>query len=137
MTGVALKPADDLRPTAGLIVEDIRARLAALVPGLEVHHVGATAMPAAVTKGDVDVVVRVSSAQFSALVEALKPSFTEKQRENWTPEFASFGDESSYALPVGVQVVGRPWAEATVLAAMSEIERGASEDEGYPHTPVP
>ena len=107
MTGVDLKPADDLQPAAGLIVEAIRARLAALMPGLEVHHVGATALPASVTKGDVDVVVRVSSAQFSALVEALKPRFTEKQRENWTAEFASFGDYGSYALPVGVQVVVR------------------------------
>ena len=105
MTGVDLKPADDLRPAAGLIVADLRTRLEALLPGLEVHHVGATALPASVTKGDVDVVVRVSSAQFSVLVEALKPRFTEKQRENWTPEFASFGDEGSYALPVGVQVV--------------------------------
>ena len=107
MTGVDLKPADDLHAAAGLIVADIRARLTALMPGLEVHHVGATAMPASVTKGDVDVVVSVSSAQLAAVVEALRPRFTEKQRENWTPEFASFGDDGSYALPVGVQVVVR------------------------------
>ncbi len=46
-------------------------------------------------------------------------------------------DRVSKGLPIGVQVVGRPWAEATVLAAMAEIERGTHDDEGYPLTPVP
>ncbi len=34
-------------------------------------------------------------------------------------------------LPIGVQVVGRPWADATVLAAMSQIERATG---GYQRT---
>ncbi len=45
-------------------------------------------------------------------------------------------DAQSAGLPVGVQVVARPWAEATVLAAMSAVEDAVKGDEGYPHTPV-
>lgn len=45
-------------------------------------------------------------------------------------------DRVSKGLPIGVQVVGRPWAEATVLAVMAEIERGVQGDDGFPVTPV-
>ena len=30
-----------------------------------------------------------------------------KQPENWTPNFASFGDDSGYELPLGIQLVAR------------------------------
>jgi fatty acid amide hydrolase len=46
-------------------------------------------------------------------------------------------DRKSVGLPVGVQVVGRPWQDATALALMGAIEAEASRDEGYPKTPVP
>ena len=45
-------------------------------------------------------------------------------------------DQASDGLPIGVQVVGRPWAEATVLAAMAAIEEGVKGDAGFPRTPV-
>jgi fatty acid amide hydrolase len=46
-------------------------------------------------------------------------------------------DRQSKGLPVGVQVIARPWAESTVLAAMTEIERSVRTDDGFPVTPVP
>ncbi len=45
-------------------------------------------------------------------------------------------DAESAGLPVGVQVVARPWAEATVLAVMRAIEEAARNDPSFPHTPV-
>lgn len=45
-------------------------------------------------------------------------------------------DAASVGLPVGVQVAGRPWAEATVLAAMGAIETEVQSDAGFPRTPV-
>jgi Asp-tRNA(Asn)/Glu-tRNA(Gln) amidotransferase A subunit family amidase len=39
-------------------------------------------------------------------------------------------------LPVGVQIVGRPWAEPTVLAAMIAVEEAVSASPGFPKTPV-
>jgi fatty acid amide hydrolase len=44
-------------------------------------------------------------------------------------------DRRSAGLPVGVQVVGKPWAEDVVLAAMMAIEE-ALDEEGRPRTPV-
>ncbi len=43
---------------------------------------------------------------------------------------------ASAGLPVGIQVVGRPWREDQVLAAMAGIEAGAKKREDFPVTPV-
>jgi fatty acid amide hydrolase len=45
-------------------------------------------------------------------------------------------DRASAGLPVGVQLVGRPWRDHEVLAAMRAIEAEVSTDPGYPVTPV-
>ena len=45
-------------------------------------------------------------------------------------------EAESAGLPVGVQVVGRPWREDQVLAAMQLLETRAREGETFPHTPI-
>jgi fatty acid amide hydrolase len=45
-------------------------------------------------------------------------------------------DAASADLPVGVQVVGRPWRDHEVLAAMAAIEAEVSREDRYPATPV-
>ena len=42
----------------------------------------------------------------------------------------------SEGLPIGVQVVSRPYREDVALAVMSAIEEGAQLDAGYPKTPL-
>ena len=44
-------------------------------------------------------------------------------------------DKASAGLPVGVQIVARPWREATVLAVMQAIEDGVRGDDDFPRTP--
>ncbi|WP_019139762.1 amidase [Noviherbaspirillum massiliense] len=44
-------------------------------------------------------------------------------------------EEGSAGLPVGVQVVARPWREHVALAAMQEIERVARQQPDFPFTP--
>jgi GrpB-like predicted nucleotidyltransferase (UPF0157 family) len=81
------------------------ARIERLVPGAEVVHVGSIAVPGALTKGDVDLMVRVSGAAFGAAVRALRSAYTIHQPENWSPTFASFLDAEATDPPVGVQLV--------------------------------
>ncbi len=45
-------------------------------------------------------------------------------------------DAKSAGLPVGVQIVGRPWEEDRVLAAMIAIEDVVAKAPGFPRTPV-
>jgi GrpB-like predicted nucleotidyltransferase (UPF0157 family) len=104
---VELRRVDELQPQTEPTLEAALTRLHAVLPDVETHHVGATAIPGAVTKGDVDLVVRVTSTQFPVVVRSLGTLFDKKQAENWTDEFASFGDDDSFELPLGIQVVVR------------------------------
>jgi fatty acid amide hydrolase len=45
-------------------------------------------------------------------------------------------DAASFGLPVGVQVVSRPWREDQVLAVMSALEKHFRATNDFPHTPI-
>jgi fatty acid amide hydrolase len=45
-------------------------------------------------------------------------------------------ERGSAGLPAGVQIIGRPWREDTVLAAMLALESGARDRPDFPRTPV-
>jgi GrpB-like predicted nucleotidyltransferase (UPF0157 family) len=81
------------------------ARIARLLPGAEVTHVGSTAVPGALTKGDVDLMVRVAADELEAAARALSGAYAIHQPENWSPTFASFLDAEAGDPPVGVQLV--------------------------------
>ena len=91
-----------------MVAEDLRrvsALLGTLLPEVECHHIGATAIPGALTKGDLDVLLRVENSKFSSVIEILRKNFAVKQPQNWNPYFASFGSDTGYSLPLGVQLV--------------------------------
>jgi len=115
MAPVNLKTVNELKPQVDRVLTQVTVQLGALCPDAELHHIGATAMPGALTKGDVDVLLRVSRARFQVVVDVLKQHFTVKQPANWTPEFASFGDDASYELPLGVLVVVKDASEDFLL----------------------
>jgi len=102
-----LQRVDELQPQIESTLDAALTRLRAVLPDVEAHHVGATAIRGAVTKGDVDVVVYVTATHFPDVVRSLGALFDKKQAENWTDEFASFGDDESFDLPLGIQVVVR------------------------------
>lgn len=104
---VRIMRADDVHDLAEGVVDAHRKVVLELVPGAEVEHVGATAVPGALTKGDVDVLVRVGEAEFPAAVEALSCRYAIHQPHNWTPTLASFTDPDAGELPVGIQLVVR------------------------------
>jgi fatty acid amide hydrolase len=45
-------------------------------------------------------------------------------------------DAGSFGLPVGVQVIGRPWREDAVLAVMGTLEAHSRTTNDFPHTPI-
>jgi GrpB-like predicted nucleotidyltransferase (UPF0157 family) len=102
---IILKITDDLRLQIDRTLKHLSARIKAVLPEMELHHIGATAIPGALTKGDLDVLLRVSPEGFPAVVDTLRRQFQVKQPDNWTPQFASFGDDTTFELPVGIQVV--------------------------------
>jgi GrpB-like predicted nucleotidyltransferase (UPF0157 family) len=57
------------------------------------------------TKGDVDLLVRVSEPDFPAAVEALRRRYAIHQPHNWTPTLASFKAPDEASVGVGIQLV--------------------------------
>lgn len=113
------------------------------LPDAMVEQIGATAIPGAWSKGDVDLLVRVPAPELAAAVEALRSLYTPHQLENWTATFASF---VLLGAAVGVQLVAaagpedvefvrfreRLSADPALLARYNELKRcheGAAEDD--------
>jgi GrpB-like predicted nucleotidyltransferase (UPF0157 family) len=99
------------QPSAGFLAqadspfEHHKREILERLPHAQVEHIGATSVPGALTKSDLDLQVRVEQGHFASAVEQLKGLYQIHQPENWTSCFASFKDEGNLNLPVGVQVV--------------------------------
>jgi len=104
MAKVFFKPSEVYRERAQTICSKVEGIVCDQLPDADVQDIGATSVPGLLTKGDVDINVRVSRQDFPKAVELLKSNFGVAQPENWGDGFASFSDEGSYELPVGVQL---------------------------------
>ncbi len=69
----------------------------------EIRHVGATAIPGCLTKGDLDVVVRVAPEDFAQAEAALAERFARNNGSDLTEAFAAFEDPSA-SPHVGIQL---------------------------------
>jgi GrpB-like predicted nucleotidyltransferase (UPF0157 family) len=100
-----LRRASELWPLADRAFQRHSREIRSLVPTAEVEHVGATAVPGLLTKGDVDLLVRVPEGDFPGAAAALRRRYEVDQPANWTGTFASFAEEQEGDVPVGVQLV--------------------------------
>jgi GrpB-like predicted nucleotidyltransferase (UPF0157 family)/GNAT superfamily N-acetyltransferase len=121
---IELHRIDDLATLVAPVLADLRGELETLVPGIPVEHVGATSLPDGLTKGDVDVNVRVHADQFDDVVAALSTRFEAAQPQNWTATFASFSDDRG-GLPVGIQVTVRGSDDDFLVAARDRLRADA------------
>jgi len=131
MAKISLRSTRELSACIDRTLARLIPQLRALLPGAELHHVGATALPEAVTKGDLDILVRVPEAGFSEATETLKSHFSTKQPENWTHEFASFGDDTAYEVPVGVQLLVKDCEQDFMLFIRDYLAANPSAVAGY------
>jgi GrpB-like predicted nucleotidyltransferase (UPF0157 family) len=99
------RPEEANREAVNSTFEDHRWAITALLAEAEVEHIGSTAVPGALTKGDLDLLVRVPHSQFDSAVAALRRRYAVNQPQSWTSQFASFKQEPADEIPVGVQLV--------------------------------
>ncbi|MEV6635987.1 GrpB family protein [Actinoplanes sp. NPDC051470] len=98
-----LRRSDDLLPAAREILDQERRRLARLLSTPhELVLSGGSSAPGALTKGDVDLHLRVPPAAFDAVVATLTGIYQVVRPEIWQPTLATFAVESD--LPTGVAV---------------------------------
>ncbi|MBI3577517.1 GrpB family protein [Candidatus Gottesmanbacteria bacterium] len=105
MSQVYFKPSVEFFDKANKIFEEQKLRISTLLPYANVEHIGSTAIPNSVTKGDIDISIKVYKDHFIEAVKTLKTIYEVNQTENWTGTFASFKDESSLGIDFGVQLV--------------------------------
>lgn len=90
---------------ANTFAADMTSRLHCLLgDSTEIVHVGATSIPGCLTKGDVDLVVRVGARDFPAARNTLDENFDKNSGSVRDDRFASYvADEKAF--PLGIQLV--------------------------------
>jgi GrpB-like predicted nucleotidyltransferase (UPF0157 family) len=80
-----------------------KKKILRLLPEADVQHVGSTAIPNSLTKGDLDIQVRVPAEMFTAAVEKLSTLYEINEGSVQTDYFRAFQDDT-FDLPLGVQL---------------------------------
>jgi GrpB-like predicted nucleotidyltransferase (UPF0157 family) len=73
------------------------------IPDADIQHVGSTAIPGSITKGDLDIQVRVSQVSFQDAVQKLSGIYDLNEGSTQTDWFRAFKDDLSIP-PLGVQL---------------------------------
>lgn len=105
MGNVHFRPTSNFLRLANKIFEEQKVKIMQLLPYAGVQHIGSTSIPNSVTKGDLDLVIRVPREEFKHAAEELKSIYDINQPENWSDTFASFKDEKNLGIDFGVQLV--------------------------------
>lgn len=89
---------------AQILFEATREKLIPLLPsGTQIEHIGATAIPGCITKGDLDIAVRVEAAHFEMCRDILSEQYQGNLGSIRTSTFAAFMDERTDP-PLGIQL---------------------------------
>jgi len=102
---MVIRPESECRDVVRVVQAEHRSRIGGRLPQAKIEHIGATSVEGSLTKGDLDLLVRVPGIGFEEAVVALGGLYAIHQRENWTPTFASFKAEPDPQVPLGVQLV--------------------------------
>jgi GrpB-like predicted nucleotidyltransferase (UPF0157 family) len=92
-----------VRAKAEQAFERHRERITRLLPFADVQHVGSSAIPGSITKGDLDIQVRVPAGMFEASERALAELYARNTESSRTEEFSSFKDDNEDP-PLGIQL---------------------------------
>ena len=80
-----------------------RKRILRVVLNADIQHIGSTAIPGSLTKGDLDIQVRVRQKDFKKAQNALSKIYKSNKGNPPTKTYASFKDDSA-TIPLGVQL---------------------------------
>ncbi len=93
---------DAYRNAASLLTRTIH-QLRTLLPRAQIAHVGSTSIPGCLTKGDLDLAIRVEQKDFEAAEFVLDSMFDRNEGSYKSPSFASFRKDTTPSL--GIQLV--------------------------------
>ncbi|MED4071945.1 GrpB family protein [Priestia endophytica] len=94
------------REAAETLFLEEKAKLQSLLPHAEIHHVGSTAIPGSLTKGDVDIQVIVNQEDFNSSKEILVKYYDVNAGSVSDVTFISFKEDDRNP-PLGIQLTVR------------------------------
>jgi GrpB-like predicted nucleotidyltransferase (UPF0157 family) len=123
---VYFAPEENFRDGVERLFRRVEARLRSLVPNADIQHVGSTAIPGSLTKGDLDVQVRVAAADYAAARARLAEAYAINEGGFAADDATSFEDYSGQpALGVHLTVAGGggdiQWQFRDLLRASSDL----------------
>ncbi|WP_127509661.1 GrpB family protein [Paenibacillus humicus] len=80
-----------------------KAKLLAVLPEADIQHVGSTSLPRGLTKGDLDIQVRVRADRFAEAVVMLSSLYERNEGSSSTEHFRAFKDDGAVP-PLGIQL---------------------------------
>jgi GrpB-like predicted nucleotidyltransferase (UPF0157 family) len=123
---VHFAPEQDFRDMVGRLFQRVEAQVRNLVPSADVQHVGSTAIQGSLTKGDLDVQVRVAGPEYVAAKDKLSKIYAVNTGGFAADDAISFEDYGTQP-PLGVHltVIGGSadiqWKFRDLLMASSEL----------------
>lgn len=85
----------DIRNNIDIIFKKISKLLIKLIPDAKIEHVGSTAIPGSITKGDIDIQVRIDQSQFTKAKNILNQYFEIDIINPATKDYCGFIDRKS------------------------------------------
>ncbi|MFQ3545311.1 GrpB family protein [Halobacillus rhizosphaerae] len=99
---VRFYPEHHFREQAERVYQRHRNRILATFPQAEIHHIGSTAVEGSLTKGDVDLQVRIREEQFLPCKGFLLHHYSINTGSTQTHDFCAF--ETNHEIAVGIQL---------------------------------
>jgi GrpB-like predicted nucleotidyltransferase (UPF0157 family) len=104
---VQFVPEESIRRLVDAAFEADRHKLLRLLTGADIQHVGATSVPGSLTKGDLDIQVRVPANEFVNAERVLAGYYPRNEGSIRTSEFSSFkNDHVQPHLGIQLTVIG-------------------------------
>ena len=104
---LVLRAHDEVAPQAdAAFAAFVAAWACRLPPSADIVHIGSTAIPGCLTKGDLDVCVRVNREDVARVDALLATGYARNTGSFRSAEFSAFKDDSHHP-PLGVQLVAR------------------------------
>jgi len=94
---------DTFKDKAEALFAKHKALISTVLPSTDIQHVGSTAIPGSLTKGDLDIQVRVAAEDFDNAVQALSNFYLLNEGSTRTETFRAFKDDTTDP-PLGVQL---------------------------------
>lgn len=119
------------QPEVTQLFEVIANEVCRLLPKARVEHIGASAIPGAISKGDLDVFVGVDEEELERTVECLERNGYRVKRDTLRNESLCMLETSSYEVPVAMQVVANGSQYEMFLTFRDAVKRSKSLLEEY------